>query len=750
LYLKNTELAKIVLSYKTSYIFVEDIKTVAYDTRRIVQGTSTVFFALKGTNSDGHLFIPNAYYKGIRTFVVSKPINEEEYPKATFLYVKHVQEALFLLAEYVRNQLKARVVIISGGIGKTSVKEWLYAMLSPQLSVSRSPKSYNSYLGVMLSIIEANTQSDVLLIEVKPHIELSPEKINSLIRPEIGIVTSTETKIENSYFSKLFKGCTDIYYAEDTKHFFVENAIFHVVSTIKQQNIIDKSKKKNIALAKSVAQHLGISKNILQQKISQLPDLTLRMETFEGKNENFIIIDLYNLDITAFKNSLEFQKSVAQNKNRTLILNIKQEDKYLNDKLKQIFEEFQPLDIHYVDETTPTNFLTSLKNNVVLVKGEPSQQLIRLVDKLRNKRHATELRIDLKALRKNIAVYRRLIPENIKIMAMLKATGYGSGLNKIAKYIDGFGVDYFGVAFVDEGIELRKTEIYKPIMVMNVPKIACQSCIENNLEPVISDLLQLDQFIAECIYQKKVNYPIHLKINTGMNRLGFEPTQIDQILEILNAQPEVIIKSVYSHLADADNLSDKTFTVKQIELFQSVVDKLKQSLSYNFETHILNSAGVENFHNKNFSMVRIGIGMYGISTNKQTQQKLTPVLSWYSVVGQLRIVPKGETIGYGRTFTCEKDTIVATIPIGYADGLPRMLSNGVGFVTINGEKCPIIGKICMDMTMVDATHANAKVGDEVEIIGKHCSLQKMAEIQQTIPYEVMSSISERVHKVYIE
>jgi len=746
----NTELAKIVLAKDVVSDSVEHIRWIAYDTRRIVQGAGAVFFSLQGTHTDGHVFIANAYEKGIRNFVVSKKLDYTKFPKATFIYVDDVQEALFLLALHYRKTLQGHIVLISGGIGKTSVKEWLYALLSSEFRVSRSPKSYNSTLGVMLSILGASVQSDVILIEVKPHVELDANKINSLILPNIGILTSIQNELPIDYFSKLFKGCSSIYHVEDKHPFFVEHTTFHSVPPLQQHSLFDKSKLQNVALAQAVAHDFGISKQLLQQKIAQLPELALRMETFDGKNGNFIINDIYNLDITAFRNSLEFQKAIAQDKQRTLVINIEQTDQNLINQWQELISEFQPLQLFFVDENTPENIITSLQNNVILVKGRLSKKLKRIVYKLKRKQHPTELRIDLKALRKNIAVYRKLLPRETKLMAMLKATGYGSGIDKIARFIDGFGVDYFGVAFVDEGVALRKAEVDTPIMVMNVDSSAYQNCIANKLEPAIFDLRQLDEFIAECIYQNITNYPIHIKINTGMNRLGFEPSEIDQVLEIIHAQPEVMIKSVYSHLAEADNVSDRTFTNKQIEIFQNMIHKIRQSLTYDFETHIANSSGIENFSTNNFSMSRLGIGMYGVATNLNIQKLLTPVVSWYSVVGQIRKLSAGQTVGYGRTFTCEKETIVATIPVGYADGLPRMLSNGIGYVTINNVKCPIIGKICMDMTMVDASHANAKIGDEVEIIGKNCSLQQMAELQKTIPYEVMTSIAERVHKVYIE
>jgi alanine racemase len=299
-------------------------------------------------------------------------------------------------------------------------------------------------------------------------------------------------------------------------------------------------------------------------------------------------------------------------------------------------------------------------------------------------------------------------------------------------------------------VTIRNAGITKPIMVMNTEEDNYEACINHRLEPAIFDFQQLDDFISECIYQGVQDYPIHLKIDTGMRRLGFVLEQVDQVLEIIQSQPEVKIKSVYSHLAESDNLRDKRFTEHQIKVFTQVVSKIKQQIDYPFEQHILNSPGIENYSSVDFSMARLGIGMYGVSNNPAFKRKLEPVISWYSVVSQVKMVPEGQSVGYSRSYFCKKDTVVATIPVGYADGLRRSLSNGGGYLTINGVKCEIIGKVCMDMVMVDATKAKVKVGDEVEIIGPNCPLEKMAELIGTIPYEVMTSISERVHKVYVE
>lgn len=727
------------------------VQSIVYDSRRIGSAQQCAFFALKGIQADGHLYIPDAYKKGVRTFVVSQTIERSQFPDASFIEVEDTLEALFQLASYHRKGLKGKVIAISGKIGKTSVKEWLYHLISPDLAVSRSPKSYNSNLGIALSILEATPTADVVLIEVKPHEELNPRKINELVRPDLGILTTTEvggTLFSDAYFEALFRGCTDLFYAERQRAFLNLKTSLRLVNPIKSDLFTSEAKRKNASLAFAVALRLGISEPKLQQKMKQLPDLALRMETFDGKHGNFVINDLYNLDIDAFRSSLEFQQSIAKDKKRAVILGLKEKDASKQIELENLVREFKP-DYFFILKEDEV-FTENLENTVILLKGSTSKHLLRLANQLKIKRHHTHLRINLKSLRKNINAHKQILPAGTKMMVMMKASGYGSGLDKMVQFVDGFGVDYFGVAFVDEGVAIRNAGIQKPIMVMNTEEDNYEACIVNRLEPAIFDFQQLDDFISECIYQGVENYPIHLKVDTGMHRLGFDLSQLDQVLEILQSQPEVKIKSVYSHLAESDNLRDKRYTEYQIKQFSLAVSKIKAVVDYPFEQHIQNSPGIENYPELEFSMARLGIGMYGISDNSNFKRKLEPVISWYSVVSQIKVVAAGQSVGYSRSHFCKTDTIVATIPVGYADGLRRSLSNGVGYLTINGVQCPIIGKICMDMVMVDATKAKVKVGDEVEIIGPNCSLQKMAELLSTIPYEVMTSISERVHKVYVE
>ena len=733
------------------------VDAIAYDTRKIGEVSNTVFFALTGENTNGHQFLDEAYSKGIRIFVVSEDVQKIK-DDAQYILVNDSWNALFDLARYHREQFKGAVVAISGKSGKTTVKEWLYHLLSPEKKISRSPKSFNSQLGIALSLLELKLSSDIAIIEIKPHEELNPHLINWIVKPTIGVWTSSENSMNaeatNNFVYSLFKGAKTFIHS-------IKNRDFSAFSStqVKLASLLKKDKSSpdllensinllNASLAYCIASEFIADNNLLKKKLHSLPSLALRMETFDGIDNNFIINDAYNLDFDAFRNSLEFQQSIAHGKKRAVIVGLPKTEEHQKSELLALIKEFSPDSISFVENAN--DFSNHIENTVILVKGTRASGIHRVANRLKLKRHKTHINIDLKALRKNISAHKNLLPKSTKIMAMVKAAGYGSGLQKMVQFVDSFGVDYFGVAYVDEGVEIREAGISKPIMVMNAEYENFESCIVNKLEPAIYDFQQLDEFISECIYQGVENYPIHLKVDTGMHRLGFNVEDLDKVLEIIQSQPEVKIQSVYSHLADADNRRDKRFTEFQIQKFGAVVKKLRDEISYPIDAHILNSAGISNHPDGSFSMARIGIGMFGVSSNPELKRKLLPVLSWYSSVSQLKTVAAGQSIGYSRAFVSKGLTVIATIPVGYADGFRRSLSNGKGYVVIHGKKCYTVGRVCMDMIMVDVSHLKVNVGDEVEIIGPHISIETFADLVETIPYEIMTSISSRVHRSYIE
>jgi len=734
----------------------EQINAIVYDSRKIGDASNTVFFALDGSQANGHAFIMAAYDKGIRHFVVSEKLGLH-LKDAQLITVNNTWDALFELAKFQRSKFKGELVAISGKSGKTTVKEWLYHFLSPEKKVSRSPKTYNSQLGIALSIMELKPSSEIGIIEIKPHEELNPVLINQLVQPTIGVWTSSDQlagrHTSNSFISSLFHGAKTFVHNNENRDFAGVKVPNHItVPTLKMESLnavaIDSTTNSvNASVALYLAKMFIKDAQLLTDKLATLPKLALRMETFEGIQGNFIINDTYNLDFDAFRHSLEYQQLVAKGKKRAVLVGIPSNAMHLKKELEELINEFSPDYVQFVSDEKRIDL--SLENMVILFKSAKNSGLQRLANRYKIKRHKTHILVDVKNLRNNILAHKQHLPESTKIMAMMKAAGYGSGLQKMVQFVDSFGIDYFGVAYVDEGVEIRNAGITKPIMVMNTEESNFEACILNKLEPSIYDFQQLDDFISECIAQGIEQYPIHIKVNTGMNRLGFEVDEIDRMLEIIHAQPEVKIQSVYSHLADADNRRDKRFTEHQLTKFGSVVKKLKQELSYSFDAHILNSSGISNYPEAAYSMVRIGIGMFGVTSNPDLKRKLNPVLSWSSAISQIRKIGTGQSVGYSRSFVSEKEMIIATIPVGYADGFRRSLSNGKGFVFIHGQSCPVVGSVCMDMIMVDISHIKTKVGDDVEIIGPNLSIEKMAELQSTIPYEIMTSISSRVHRIYV-
>ena len=741
------------------------LESVAYDSRKLIDGNSTIFFALSGEFRDGHTFIESAYSKGIRTFVISKEVALGKFPDARFIQVKDTLAALQDLAHFHREKFNYPIIAITGSAGKTTVKEWLYHLLSPTLRISRSPKSYNSQLGVALSLLELQKDSDLALIEVGISKPGEMERLAEIVRPTLGVFTSFGRAHEENFQStqahideklRLFTKVQKTYFPNSIHLTTEQQEKIHGVA-LKPENFQkelsllpfdDKASVNNALVAIALSKLLLENTKLIKERIPTLPQLALRMETFEGINGNTIINDTYNLDLDALTHSLEFQLRIAGNRKRVVIIGLDAENSILKAELERIVEAFKPDFLHIIsqNEQLPQTF----ENSVILIKGTRKANMQRLAKQFRLKNHKTFVEIDLSAVRKNIMVFKSKLQPETKILAMVKAQSYGSGVEKMAHFLEQQGMDYLGVAYTDEGVELRKQGLKLPILVMNAEEDGFEDCINYQLEPAIFSFNQLDHFIKELIFQGQTDFPIHLKLDTGMKRLGFELQDIPRVCEILQAQPEIRVKSVYSHLADADNRRDKRFSEHQIQRFNQAVYTLSQNLNYLFDRHILNSEGVANYPNAQFEMVRMGIGMYGLSSNPTVKQKLKPVMRWISAISQVKTLAKGDSVGYGRTFIAEKETKIAIIPVGYADGFKRSLSNGQGGVFIQDKFCPTVGRVCMDMIMVDVSKLQVKEGDRVEIIGENQTIEKFAENMQTIAYEVMTSISKRVHRVYLE
>lgn len=741
------------------------IDQITTDTRKLIDGDLSAFFALTGEFRDGHSFIEAAYKKGIRVFVVSKKIQTDKYPHAHFILVKDTLLALQELARFHREKFTYPLVGITGSAGKTTVKEWLYHLLSPGLRVIRSPKSFNSQLGVALSLLELHDECDLALIEVGISKPGEMKRLAEIVQPTIGVFTSFGRAHEENFRSTEEHLAEKLTLFQATQKTFYPNSIninpelnkqIHGLAlkpeSFKKELALvpfdDKVNTNNAMLAIALAKLFLEDPKVLKDRIPNLPQLALRMETFEGVNGNTIINDTYNLDLDALTHSLEYQLRVADDRKRVVIIGLDDDNLYKKKEVEKIVKLFQPDQLFILSHKE--SLKSTPENAVVLIKGTRRADMQRLARQFRLKNHKTFVEIDLSAVRHNMTVFKKELHPETKLLAMVKAQSYGSGVEKIAAFLEHQGVDYLGVAYADEGVELRKQGISLPILVMNAEEDGFEDCISFNLEPAIYSFNQLDQFIKELIFHGQTDYPVHLKIDTGMKRLGFELMDLPRVCEILQAQPEIRIKSVYSHLADADNRRDKRFTQHQIQKFHQGTHMLNQQLNYHFDRHILNSEGIANYPDTQFEMVRLGIGMYGVSANPIVKSKLQPVLKWISAVSQVKVLAKGESVGYSRTFIADKETKIAIVPVGYADGFRRSLGNGKGGVFIHESFCPTVGRVCMDMIMVDVSKLHVKEGDRVEIIGRKQTIEKFAEQMGTIAYEVMTGISKRVHRVYLE
>lgn len=742
------------------------VNTIIYDTRKIAHQQGTVFFALEGNYRDGHTFIEEAYQKGIRIFVVKKGKNIPILADAIFLSVASPIQAIQSLAREHRLKFSLPIIAITGSVGKTMVKEWIYHLLSDTLTIVRSPKSYNSQLGVALSLLEINESHQLALIEAGISEPGEMKLLEQMIHPTYGLFTSFGRAHAHSFPSKEIHLQEKLSLFKQVKQTWIHESIALNKDEVQQiqatlvhekeyQTLLqhspfqDKVSLHNLSLALAIAHQFEKEENKLIEKIKSLPRLALRMETFEGIQQTTIINDAYNMDLDALTQSLEYQISISENKQRFAILATDGLTEAQVNQIKTILLPFNLDGVFYIqgNEIPP---ISSIFNATVLIKGTRNAQLQRIARLFQLKKHKTRLEIDLSAIRSNVDYYRSLLPKTCNILAMVKASSYGSGAIKMAQFLQNNGINYLGVAYADEGVELRKNGIQIPILVMNAEEDSFDDIINFNLEPSIYSFDMLDKFVKSLINYNVENYPVHLKFDTGMRRLGFEAKEVRHVVEVFQTQPELHLQSVYSHLADSDNQQDRSFSEKQIQLFTEICNEIEQHINYPFLKHIANSEGIHGYPAAHFDMVRLGIGMYGYSANENIKSQLTPAIAWKSVITQIKTIEKGESVGYSRTFIAERPTHIAVVPIGYADGFRKSLGNGIGGMYVRGHFCKVLGNVCMDMTMIDVTDVPAKDGDIVEIIGENQKLDALAKLMGTIPYEVLTSVSQRVHRIYIE
>ena len=787
------------------------IDAVAIDSRSLQNSSTTLFFALVGPNNDAHSYIKEVVEKGVQYFVVTH-IPEGCQGKANFLIVNNTLEAMQHFAAYYRSLFDFPVIGITGSNGKTIVKEWLNFVLSPDYNIIRSPKSYNSQVGVPLSVIGINEQHNFGIFEAGISTVSEMEKLEPIIRPTIGVLTNIGSAHDEGFSNtaekikeklRLFDRSQILIYEKNdpvealipaaistfswsctaadadvflTKKRSANNTILSVRQAKRQFEITipfhDEASIENAISCLLVLLYLNYDVATIQNRMELLYPVEMRLKVKDGINNCSLIDDSYSADFQSLKIALDFLESQKQSSNKTVILSdifqsgLTNEELYsrvgqlvVANKISRVIgigetiAQFQNQFQNCITFKNTSDFLAELEqlnfeNETILIKGARSFQFEKIVAALEEKTHETVLEINLNAISHNLNFYKSKLQPNTKMMVMVKAFGYGNGGFEIAKLLEYHQVDYLGVAFADEGISLKNAGIQLPIMVLNPESTSFPAIIQHELEPEIYSLKGLKAFLKIAEQQNLHQFPIHIKLDTGMHRLGFEADTIQELIQTLKGNQRVAIKSILSHMATSDAEEHKAFSLAQIRLFEELSNQLMQELHIQPIRHILNTSGISNFPEGQFDMVRLGIGLYGVSNDSEEQKYLENVSTLKSVISQIRTVPAGESVGYGRRFMAEKPTRVATIPIGYADGIARLWGNGVGYVLINNEKALILGSVCMDMLMVDVTGIACAEGDAVIVFGESPTVIEMAQKTHTIPYEILTSISQRVKRVF--
>lgn len=802
-----------------------DIEHLLTDSRKITFPSASIFFALHSNRRNGHSFINEVYERGVRNFVVDENINTSTFTDANFIKVKNTLTALQTLAAYHRSQFSELPVIgITGSNGKTIVKEWLYQLLRSNYQIVRSPRSYNSQIGVPLSVWQINKQHTLGIFEAGISTTEEMQKLQSIIQPTIGVFTSLGNAHNEGFTSlqekanekwKLFKQANIIICNKEllklinedniaiNKKFITwsttdKTATLFISSVKKNSNttqihvcfdknsnyhitipFTDEASVENAITCCCVLHSLHFSEEEIALRLALLQPVEMRMQLKKAINNCYVINDSYSNDFSSLSIALDYLKQQSGNNVTTVILSdILQSGLAEEDLYKQVAAEIQQRKIHrfigigeqlnkyhtlFVNIAQQTSFYTSVENflqqtnphqfkdEFILLKGARRFAFERIDDWLEYKIHQTVLEINLSAIAYNLKTYQNQLQKDTKLMAMVKAFSYGSGSAEIARLLQFHKVDYLAVAYVDEGIELRKADISLPIMVMNVDEVGFNALIEYNLEPEIYSFNIYHSLHQYLLQQAITNFPIHLKLNTGMNRLGFDEQDVESIATLLQQNNTMIVQSVFSHLTSSEDEADDAFTLQQAKTFLQSCIIIENKIGYKFIKHISNSAAVLRHPSLQMNMIRLGIGLYGVDGSNNHLIHLQPAATLKTTIAQIRNVKKGETIGYNRKGKLERDSKIATIRIGYADGFSRKLGNGIGSVFVNGQLAKTVGNICMDMAMIDVTDID-KVNEEdsVEIFGIHLPIQQVAQWCNTISYEIMTSVSQRVKRIYTE
>ena len=804
----------IVPIIKANWVGQNDTAIIDYisiDSRSLQNDENTLFFALSGPNHDGHLYIEELINKNVQHFVVTK-IPEGLESKAAFLVVENALDALQKFAAFYRSQFDFPVIGITGSNGKTIIKEWLNFLLSPDFNIIRSPKSYNSQVGVPLSILGINEKHNLGIFEAGISTMHEMEKLQKIIQPTIGILSNIGSAHDEGFPSvaekikeklklfisvnvlilnknkticafvnpkiKIFSWCSDdksadVFITKKNSGELTElqvtyrEDVFPIIIPFQDQASVE-----NAIHCMMVMLYFGYNQKVIQTRMAQLYPVEMRLKVKNGINNCTIIDDSYSSDFQSLKIALDFLENQKQHKKKTIILSdifqsgLSNEELYsqvsqliISNKINRVIgigetiSQFKSKFINSITFKNVAEFTTAFdnlnfENETILIKGARDFHFEEIVSMLEEKTHETILEINLNAISHNLNFFKSKLKPKTKMMVMVKAFGYGNGGFEIAKLLEHHKVDYLGVAFADEGISLKNAGITVPIMVLNPETTSFAAIIQHNLEPEIYSIKGLKAFLKIAEQKKLKHFPIHIKIDTGMHRLGFEEDNLEDLIQILKGNETVHIKSILSHMATSDDLKYDAFSKSQIALFEKLSSRLQMELSIKPIRHILNTSGITNYPEAQYDMVRLGIGLYGISNDAEEQKELETVGTLKSVISQIRTVDAEESIGYGRRFIATETTKIATIPIGYADGISRAWGHNVGYVVINGKQAKIVGSVCMDMLMVNITDIECKEGNMVIIFGENPTVNFMAKQLNTIPYEILTSISQRVKRVF--
>jgi Alr-MurF fusion protein len=813
------------------------VEQILTDSRKLLFPATSLFFAIGGPRRKGDAFIEELFAKGVKNFVVDEEFSKDDvtrFPQANFLEVKNVLQALQQLSEHQRKKFQLPIIGITGSNGKTIVKEWLYQLLNENYSIVRSPKSYNSQIGVPLSVWQINQQHTLGIFEAGISQPNEMHCLEKIIEPTIGVFTNIGEAHSEGFLNirqkineklKLFvRSGVLIYNADDPDineavNTFANNtrgnnaiklftwgkketAVLQIISIEKsvtstnitanytatatdtrltnQQSITipftDTASIENAISCWCVLLFLDVDDKTIRERMMKLRSVEMRLELKRGINNCSIINDSYSADINSLTIALDFLLQQQQHTNRTVILSdILQSGKSSTSlysdvasilvqkkinrfigigpelfKQQQVFKAIPQTNFYISTDDFKKNFhAVHFHNEAVLLKGARIFEFEQIGHLLEEKVHQTVLEINLNAISHNLKQYQQHLNAGVKLMAMVKAFSYGSGSFEIANLLQFHKVDYLAVAYADEGVELRKGGITLPIMVMSPEENTFDVLVQYNLEPELYSFNILSAF-QQYLQQSGLSaYPVHIKIDTGMHRLGFEEAAVHELADFLQASV-VKVQSVFSHLAASGSALHADFTKQQAAIFIRCCNVIQQALGYSFLKHIANTAAIEHDKHLQFDMVRLGIGMYGVDSDTKMQQQLKNVTTLKTTVAQVKEIAAGETVGYNRMGKVSRQSTIATVRIGYADGYPRRLGNGQGKMWVNGKLAPVIGNVCMDMTMLDVTGIDVKESDDIIVFGEQLPVSEMAEWAGTIAYEILAGISQRVKRVYFE